>query len=79
MIMRSKLDKEIAVVPYMTITLVLVLIGLAVLVSLFISKIFTRPLQELYVKMRRFEAEKSGNPSRKTRWRLRACPEAITA
>ena len=62
MIMRSKLDKEIAVVPYMTITLVLVLIGLAVLVSLFISKIFTRPLQELYVKMRRFEAEKSGNP-----------------
>lgn len=42
MIMRSKLDKEIAVVPYMTITLVLVLIGLAVLVSLFISKIFTR-------------------------------------
>ena len=62
MIMRSKLDKEIAVVPYMTITLVLILIGLAVLVSLFISKIFTRPLQELYVKMRRFEAEKSGNP-----------------
>ena len=62
MIMRSKLDKEIAVVPYMTITLVLVLIGLAVLVSLFISRIFTRPLQELYVKMRRFEAEKSGNP-----------------
>lgn len=62
MIMRSKLDKEIAVVPYMTLTLVLVLIGLAVLISLFISKIFTRPLQELYVKMRRFEAEKSGNP-----------------
>ena len=62
MVMRSKLDKEIAVVPYMTITLVLVLIGLAVLISLFISKIFTRPLQELYVKMRRFEAEKSGNP-----------------
>ena len=63
----------------MTITLVLVLIGLAVLVSLFISKIFTRPLQELYVKMRRFEAEKAGIPFRKTRWRLRACPEAITA
>lgn len=32
MVMRSKLDKEIAVVPYMTITLVLVLIGLAALI-----------------------------------------------
>lgn len=62
MIPRSQLDQEIAVVPYMTLLLMLILTVLAVLVSIFISKIFTRPLQELYVKLQRFEAEKSGTP-----------------
>lgn len=40
----------------------LILTVLAVLVSIFISKISTRPLQELYVKLQSFEAEKSGIP-----------------
>lgn len=62
MIPRSQLDQEITVVPYMTLLLMLILTVLAVLVSIFISKIFTRPLQELYVKLQRFEAEKSGIP-----------------
>lgn len=62
MIPRSQLDQEIAVVPYMTLLLMLILTVLAVLVSIFISKIFTRPLQELYVKLQRFEEEKSGIP-----------------
>lgn len=62
MIPRSQLDQEIAVVSYMTLLLMLILTVLAVLVSIFISKIFTRPLQELYVKLQRFEAEKSGTP-----------------
>lgn len=62
MIPRSQLDQEIAVVPYMTLLLMLILTVLAVLVSIFISKISTRPLQELYVKLQSFEAEKSGIP-----------------
>ena len=62
MIPRSQLDQEITVVPYMTLLLMLILTVLAVLVSIFISKIFTRPLQELYVKLQSFEAEKSGIP-----------------
>lgn len=62
MIPRSQLDQEIAVVSYMTLLLMLILTVLAVLVSIFISKIFTRPLQELYVKLQRFEEEKSGIP-----------------
>ena len=62
MIPRSQLDQEITVVPYMPLLLMLILTVLAVLVSIFISKIFTRPLQELYVKLQRFEAEKSGIP-----------------
>lgn len=62
MIPRSQLDQEITVVPYMTLLLMLILTVLAVLVSIFISKISTRPLQELYVKLQSFEAEKSGIP-----------------
>ncbi|MFQ9464950.1 MAG: hypothetical protein ACLR09_08585 [Gallintestinimicrobium sp.] len=67
MIPRSQLDQEIAVVPYMTLLLMLILTVLAVLVSIFISKISTRPLQELYVKLQSFEAEKAGFRSLKIR------------
>ncbi len=60
LIMRSKLNQEIAAMPYITIILGLVLIGLAVVVSHFISQIITRPLQDLYTKLRWFEAQKNG-------------------
>lgn len=60
MVMHNTLKREIRMVPYITVLLILMLAGLAVLVALLLSKIITRPLQELYVKMRCFEAEKSG-------------------
>lgn len=78
MIPRSQLDQEIAVVPYMTLLLMLILTVLAVLVSIFISKISTRPLQELYVKLQSFEAEKAGFRSLKIRWRSKAFPAATS-
>lgn len=78
MIPRSQLDQEITVVPYMTLLLMLILTVLAVLVSIFISKIFTRPLQELYVKLQRFEAEKSGIPLPENQVRSTAFPAATS-
>lgn len=75
MIPRSQLDQEIAVVSYMTLLLMLILTVLAVLVSIFISKIFTRPLQELYVKLQRFEEEKAGFRSLKSGGDQRPFPQ----
>ena len=60
LIMRSRLNREIAAMPYITILLGLILICLAVVMAHFLSKAITRPLQELYTKLRSFEAEKSG-------------------
>lgn len=59
-IMRSKMNQEIAAVPYITVALALILIALSVIMSHFISRVITQPLQELYTRMRWFEAKKSG-------------------
>lgn len=60
LIMRSKLNREIAAMPYISVVLALLLIGLAVVMAHFLSKAITRPLQELYTKLRWFEAQKNG-------------------
>lgn len=60
LIMRSKLNREIAAMPYISILLGLLLICLAVVMAHFLSKVITRPLQELYTKLCSFEAQKSG-------------------
>ena len=62
MIPRGQLNQEIAAVPYFATFLALILVGLAVLAALFFSYMITRPLQELYVRLRRFGAEKNGLP-----------------
>ncbi len=64
LIMRSRLNREIAAMPYITVLLGLVLICLAVLMAHFLSKVITRPLQELYMKLRSFEAQKRGEDLR---------------
>lgn len=60
MIPHSALGREISAIPFMTIILILFLIVLVILVALFLSMMITRPLQELYVKMKQFEAEQNG-------------------
>ena len=79
MIPRSQLDQEIAVVPYMTLLLMLILTVLAVLVSIFISKIFLHVrFRSFYVKLQSFEEEKAGFRSLKIRWRSKALPAATS-